>query len=483
MTRDMLPCAVLALLGGCTVGPAYHPPQAALPAHWHQAVAGSLAATTEADTDAAWWQRFKDPELSSLIGRLARQNLDLQLAAERILQGQAERDAVVSQGLPRLAASSSDARFRYSPIGNPLALVVPRPGAQPAFDVFQNGLSASWELDLFGRVRRGVEAAEAGTEAAVEARNEAALALSAELASDYMSLRGDQAQLRIAEDNLALAGKTTSLVRSQVAHGTATTLELSQAEAQQEDIAQTLPPLRAQQVSLIDAIGFLLGEQPDALAAELRWPRELPAIPTFIAVGRPVSLVRRRPDLRRAEANLHMAVAETGVAAAEFYPDVSLAGSFALNSLELKDAFRLASRTFEVGPSVSLPIFEGGRLRATLALRRSQQREAMIAFRRTVLQALSEVEDALTAFADAQDRLDHATRGAAFAQEALNAARLRYVHGAADFLNVTSAQAALLRDQSRVAASRTELATDLVALYRSLGGGWQIVAPSDPSSG
>ena len=466
----------LLLLGGCTVGPRYRPPVVDIPTRWHHAVFGSVAATIDAAPDEAWWRSFRDPQLCSLLARLVRQNLDLQVAAERIRQGAAERDAVAAAGLPHVGASASYDRFRYSPIGNPLALVVPRPGGEPEFDVFQNGLSASWELDLFGRVHRGVEAAEANTEAAVEARHEAALALAAELAEDYLRLRGAQAEQRIATDNLAVARRTTSLIRAEVAHGVATDLELSQADAQEEEMAQVVPPLRDREAALINAIGFLLAEPPDALVGELAPPAPIPALPAQVAVGSPVLLLRRRPDIRRAEARLHAAVAETGVATAEFYPDISLTGSFALNALELKDAFRLASRSFNVGPTVSLPLFEGGRLRAMLALRRSQQREAALAFRRTVLQALQEVENALTAFATTQDRLDHVARAAMFAQHALDAARLRYEHGAATFLNVTSAQAALLRDQDQVAESRTEAAADLVALYRALGGGWVAVA-------
>ncbi len=469
------------VLAGCTVGPDFHPPAAGAPQDWQPERADVASRTVSAAVDPHWWNSFADPTLSSLVVRLARQNLDLQEAAERILQGRAQREVVASQGLPQIGEQSYYQRTRYSLVGNPISLIVPAPGAPAEFDVFQNGLSSSWELDLFGRVRRGVEAANADTEAAIEDRRGIALSAIAELAQDYLQLRGVQAQQAIAERNLALAQQDIELVGRRFADGVATTLDLAQARAERSTIAATVPPLRAEEAALINAIGLLLGDLPRALEAELRPPAAQPAVPPLVPIGLPATLVRRRPDVRQAEARLHSATAQTGVAVAEFYPDVTLMGTFGLQGLRFKDAFSLYSREFQVGPSVSIPLFEGGRLRGTLRLRRSQQREAAIGFRRTLLAAWREVDDALTAYAEAQRRRSAVADAATQNATALEVARQRYADGVIDFLNVNSVQSQLLQSQNDLASSDTQIATDLVALYRALGGGWDIADATGPS--
>ena len=469
------------VLAGCTVGPDFHPPAAAGLQEWPPERADVASRTVAAPVDPQWWNGFADPTLSSLVARVARQNLDLQSAAERILQGRAQREVVASQGLPQIAGQSSYMRTRLSPTGDPVALVVPAPGAPLEFDLFQNGLSSSWELDLFGRVRRGVEAANADTQADIEDRHGLALSAIADLAQDYLQLRGVQAEQAIAQRNLALAQSDTALVGRRFADGVATTLDLAQARAQQSTIAATVPPLRAQEAALINAIGLLLGEAPRALDAELRPPSGQPAVPPSVPIGLPATLVRRRPDVRQAEARLHAATARTGVAVAEFYPDVTLMGNFALQSLRFKDAFSLYSRAFQVGPTVSLPLFEGGRLRGTLRLRESQQREAAISFRRTLLQAWAEVDNALTAYAEAQRRRSAVADAAAQNAVALQVARQRYAAGVVDYLNVNASQSQLLQSENDLAGSDTRIATELVTLYRALGGGWEIADTTGPS--
>ncbi len=469
------------LLAACTVGPDFQPPDPGAPGDWGPERADVRSRTTPGEVDPQWWTRFNDPELSSLVGRVAAQNLDLQTAAERVLQSRAQRAVVASQGLPQINERSSYSRSRLSLFGNPGALIVTKPGAPVEFDVFQNGLSASWDLDLFGRVRRGVEAATADTQAAIEDRRGVALAALADLAQDYLQLRGVQAQRAIAEHNQDLARQNTALVRNRFDNGVATTLDMARPRAQESTIAATVPPLRTQEAAAINAIGLLLGETPRALEAELKPRAAQPGVPALVPVGLPSTLVRRRPDLRQAEARLHSATAQTGVAEAEFYPDVTLNGSVELQSLRLRDAFSLYSRAFDVGPSVSLPIFQGGRLRGTLRLRESQQREAAITFRRTLLQAWQEVDNALTAFAEAQARERQVADAVAQNDTALRAARQRYAEGVVDFLDVNTAQAQLLQSQNDLADSRTQIATGLVTLYRALGGGWEIAEATGPS--
>jgi NodT family efflux transporter outer membrane factor (OMF) lipoprotein len=429
--------------------------------------------TVEGAVDITWWKSFRDVELSSLVERVATQNLDLKTAAERVIQSVAQRQVAVSQGLPHIDGQSLNTYNRESPNG-PISLFVPAPGAPLDYALFRDGLTSSWQLDLFGRVRRAVEAADANALAAVENRHGVALAAVAELAQSYMQLRGTQNRLGIAKRNLHLAEENVELVNTRFRNGVATTLDMAQARAQQATIAATLPPLRAREAELINAIGLLLGEAPRALEPELRRPQMIPRVPRKVPVGIPGTSVRRRPDVREAEARLHQATAQTGVAVANFYPDVTLNGAVNLESLHVSNLFNLASTAFAVGPSISIPIFEGGRLKGALALSESQQREAAVFFQETVLRAWKEVDDALTRYREAQRRRIDVARSVTENQSALQAARQRYSEGATNFLDVTATQAQLLQSENDLSDSDTQIATDLVNLYRVLGGGWEV---------
>lgn len=469
----------LLLLAGCTVGPDFVRPEVDVAASYG-AVPGDVPSRTYGGTvDTQWWTSFRDPELTALVDRLGKQNLDLQSAAERIEQSRAQRDVAASQGLPHFDATPKYTRERESPNGV-TSLVQAAPGAPLTFNLFQPMVQAGWELDLFGRVRRAVEAANAQTQAAIEARRGIALSAIAELAQDYMQLRQLQAEERFVRRNLDLSRKRIDLVRNRFANGVATTLDIAQAEAQASTIAQDLPTLRAQQAQMVNAIGLLLAEPPRALADELARPAAQPPVPPAVPVGLPGELVRRRPDVRQAEAELHAATAQTGVAVASFYPDISLFGSFGLESLKTSTLFDWASRVDMFGASVDLPIFEGGRLKGTLKLRKSQQREAAITFHKTVLQAWHDVDTALTNYAEAQHaQADTAATMQADAR-ALTAAEQQYANGVTTFIDVIAAQAALLQAQDALARGDARVEIDLIALYKALGGGWSDVEPTPP---
>ncbi|HXO73329.1 MAG TPA: TolC family protein, partial [Bradyrhizobium sp.] len=289
-------------LTSCTVGPDFQSPEITEAPRRPALDGGSVPSrTVEGAVDIAWWKSFRDPQLSSLVSRLVAQNLDLETAAERVIQSMAQRRVAASQGLPQIGGQSSGTYNRQSPNGT-LSLLVPKPGAPLEYPLFRDGLTSSWQLDLFGRVRRAVEAADAATLAAVENRHGVALAAVAELAQGYMQLRGIQNRLGIAKRNLRLAEENVDLVNKRFGDGVATTLDLAQARAQQATIAATLPPLRTQEAEFINVIGLLLGYGPRALEAELRRSQILPRVPRKVPVGLPGTLVRRRPDVREAEA-------------------------------------------------------------------------------------------------------------------------------------------------------------------------------------
>jgi NodT family efflux transporter outer membrane factor (OMF) lipoprotein len=468
-------------LAGCIVGPDYQKPEiGAAPRQTPLETVDVPSRTVEGKIDSTWWKSFRDSRLSSLVERLVAQNLDLKTAAERVVQGVAQRQIAVSRGLPHVEGQSLNTYNRVSPNADLFVLL---PGASVEYALFREGLTSSWQLDLFGRVRRAVEAADAETLASVENRHGVALAALAELAQSYMLLRGTQDRLEIAKRNLRLADENVELVNTRFGGGVATTLDLAQARAQRATIAATLPPLRIQEVELINAIGLLLGDPPRALEPELHRSRMLPRMPRRVPVGLPGTLVRRRPDVREAEARLHGATAQTGVAVANFYPDVTLNGTASVESFQLSNLFTPNSVIFAVGPSISIPIFEGGQLRGTLALRESQQREAAIFFQKTVLRAWKEVDDALTAYREVQHRRADVARSVTENQAALQAARQRYSEGAIDFLNVIATLAQLLQSENDLADSDTQIATDLVNLYRTLGGGWEVADVTSDTDG
>jgi NodT family efflux transporter outer membrane factor (OMF) lipoprotein len=466
-------------LTGCTVGPDFQSPEMREAPRRSASDGGSVTSrTVEGAVDIVWWKSFRDVQLSSLVERLVAQNLDLETAAERVVQSVAQRQVAVSQGLPHIDGQSSSTYDRQSPNGT-LSLLTPAPGASLEYALFRDGLTSSWQLDLFGRVRRAVEAADAETLAAVENRHGVALAALAELAQSYMQLRGTQYRLEIAKRNLRLADENVELVNTRFGGGVATTLDLAQARAQRATIAATLPPLRIQEAELINAVGLLLGDAPRALETELHRSRMLPRVPRRVPVGLPGTLIRRRPDVREAEAHLHEATAQTGVAVANFYPDVTLNGAVTVESLRLSNLFSPTSGAFALGPSISIPIFEGGQLKGNLVLRESRQREAAIFFQKTALRAWKEVDDALTAYREAQRRHADIARSVTENQAALQAARQRYSEGAIDFLNVITTQAQLLQSENDLADSDTQIATNLVNLYRALGGGWEVADIAD----
>src|SRR6202051_2510905 len=299
-------------LAGCIVGPDFQNPEIREAPRRSASDGGSVPSrTVEGAIDIVWWKSFRDFQLSSLVERLVAQNLDLETAAERVVQSVAQRQVAASPGLPHIEGQSLTTYNRQSPNG-PLSFLTPAPGAPLEYALFRDGLTSSWQLDLFGRVRRAVEAADANTLAAVENRHGVALAAVAELAQSYMQLRGTQNRLGIAKRNLRLAEENVELVNTRFGNGVATTLDLAQARAQQATIAAPLPPLRIQEAELINAIGLLLGEPPRALEGELHRARMLPRIPRQIPVGLPGTLVRRRPDVREAETRLHEVTAQTG---------------------------------------------------------------------------------------------------------------------------------------------------------------------------
>lgn len=495
MHRSALAAATLLLLSGCTLGPNFTPPWATAPASWTGAPAAKVASVpVQAPIDPNWWNLFHDPELTTLEQRVAAQNLDVQVATIRLAESRAQLGIVAASALPTLDANASYQRQKASNNGvfASLATIAAGTGASgaagataggvkgsalPAFDIYQAGFDASWELDLWGKTRRSIEAAGANVASSAEARRDILLSSLAEVARDYLELRGAQERLQIALDNVKTARESLDLTRQRALGGVTTDLDVANASAQLSTVLAQVPALEAQEHQLINALSLLLGQTPQALAAELETPRPVPPVPPRVPVGLPSELARRRPDIREAEAQLHAATATIGVAEADFYPSFTLTGSVGLQALQPWRTFALNARQFALGPSIDIPIFEGGQLKATLTLRQEQQKEAAVVYQKTVLNAWHEVDNSLTEYAAEQRRRDELSEAVVQNQRAFSLAQARYQQGVADFLQVLDAQRSMLATQELLAESTTTIDTDLVAIYKALGGGWETAFP------
>ena len=488
-----LPVLTVLLTGCVTLGPDFASPGWNGPGSWfgNGKARAPLSETTEAPIDPAWWTLFRDAKLTALAARVATENPDLAISAMRIEQSRAHVDAARALGMPGLNASTSYTRQKASNFGqfgvNANALGANGTNGSTAgatgtrtlseFDVYQIGFDASWEIDLWGKLRRNLEAAGATTRASEETRRGLLLASLAEVARDYIVLRGVQTQLRIARENAQIARDSLKLTQQRAAGGVTTNLDVATASSQLNTVLARIPALEQQEGQLINALSLLVGMPPGGLRAELAFPRAVPPVPPRVPIGLPSDLARRRPDIRQAEASLHAATAEIGVAKAAFFPSFRLVGSMGLQSTQFHKLFDLGARQFATGPGLTIPLFEAGQLRAQLRLTEARQKEAALAYQKTVLSALHEVDNALTAYRSEQTRRQRLADAVAENRRALELSRARYAQGVTDFLTVLDAQRNLLANELLLADSITAVSSNLVVLYKALGGGWEADLP------
>ncbi len=467
--------ALVALAGGCTVGPDFQPPREPMPAAWagvepppprEMAIPTPPVAGEASITE--WWKQFGDRTLTSLVEEAVASNLSLAQAQLRIREARAQQ-AIVAGGLyPTLDVSASADRARG-------------PGGTYG-NSFRAGFDASWELDIFGGTRRGVEAADAGVESAVFGRDAVLVSLAGEVATAYLDLRGSQQQLTIAQQNLESQQQTLDLTKERLEAGFVSALDVANAEAQVAATMSRVPSLEASINSSIYALSVLLGRAPAALLPELSTAGPLPTVPGEIPVGLPSELLRRRPDIRQAEADWHAATARIGVATADLFPRFSITGSLGLQGDKASSLGTIANRYWSIGPAVSWNVFDAGRTRANIELQRALADESAIAYKAAVLNALGEVETALISFSREQRRCESLIRSADANRRAVDLALQLYSAGRTDFLNVLTAQRSLFVAEDAVAGSQAAVVTDLIAVYKALGGGWNAVVTPAPGS-
>ncbi|HLI22380.1 MAG TPA: efflux transporter outer membrane subunit, partial [Stellaceae bacterium] len=360
------------------------------------------------------------------------------------------------------------------------------PSLPNPFDQYQWGFDASWEIDLFGRVRRSVEAADAATAATIEDRNDMLVTLQGDVARSYIDLRAAQLKYSVLQDNLTSQREILDLTRARAKAGIGNDVDVAKAAAEVTSTEAQLPPTTAQITEDINQLSLLLGLQPGALRAELDAVKPVPPVPPEVPVGLPGDLARRRPDIRRAEAQLHAATAQIGVAVASLFPRLTLGADAGVQAARFADLSSWAGRFFSLGPSLEIPIFQGGALRATVRLDDLKAQEAALAYADTVLSALHEVENDLTAYGTEQSRHGSLAETLAQNRSALALAQQRYRSGVASFLDVLDAERTLQQTELALADSTAAVSTDLVALYKALGGGWQTqtgAAEASPQKG
>lgn len=484
-SHRLKPLSLLLALGlaGCAVGPDYQAPKPAVPGGYNTLDSQEASKPQNAAINSRWWRSFNDPQLDSLIERAIAGNLSLQQTVLRIAGAREQLTQAQGSLFPTLGGSAKVTRQQLGLEG-----LLKSNGATDQLDsnvasqlngltqpvnLYQGSFDASWELDLWGKVRRQVEAANAQQQAAIEQRNDALVSLEAEVARAWLQLRGAQSTIQTLQQQIEVAQQTTELTQSQQRNGLAPLTDVENARAQLSTLQAQLPQYQSQARQAMNGLAVLLGKTPGSLDAELSTPKALPPLPQFVPVGIPSTLARRRPDIRQTEATLHAQTAEIGVSVAQLFPSLSLTGQLGVRNTDVSYLDNWSSHFYSYGPSLSIPIFQGGQLVSSVKLARAQQASAALDYRQTVLTALQDVENALVSYRADQQRVTALDETTGALQRAFDLASDSYRQGLSTFLEVLDAQRQLAQAEEQATQARMQSALDLVALYKALGGGWE----------
>lgn len=447
-------------LTGCAVGPDFKQPDEKLPATWSSGKQLTVAADPAAL--ARWWRKFHDPQLNSLVEQAVETNLDVKIAAARLKQARADTQAAAASFWPWLNASGNAAESHVDGSG---------PGSG-TFRSYRGALSAAWELDFFGGNRRSVESAKAREAAAAADLDAARLAMAAEVAMSYCQLRSIQDQLEVANRNLHIQQRSAKITHERRGAGFASDLDVVNSDALVSNTQAQIPSLESAARKTAHAIAVLLGRPPADLLGLLNNGGAVPVASAKVPAGIPSDLLRRRPDIRSAEANAHAATARIGVAVADLFPKFSLNGSVNQQSAKLSDWLSPSARVSSYGPGFNWALFQGGSIQANIRVQQALRDEALLNYRKTVLTALQEVEDAMVSGSNEVKRRASLVDAVAANRRAVELSTQLYTAGQTDFINVLNAQRSLYQSESELTLSNLALSTDLITLYKALGGGW-----------
>ena len=466
--------AGLALLAGCAVGPSYHRPETPVDARFAN---GGEPGLSEGDPIERYWTLFEDPLLTQLIEDSIAHNKDLQAATANLTAARAARRLAGFDQFPTVTLTGGYSRN--------LEAQEQLPGysqQQREFDAAQGGFDGLWELDLFGRVRRNVEAARADVGASEATLRDARVSVIAEVARDYFILRGLQDQLSLTRRNADNQLSTVKLTRTRLEAGRGNELDTARAEAEWQTTLASIPSLEASIGTTIYRLSVLTGRAPTALGAQLAPESAMPALPAFNAIGTPERLLRRRPDVRVAERQLAGATARVGVAMGDLFPKVTLVGDIGYYAPTFGDFGQQESRYYSAGPSISWAAFDMGRVLARIGAARAQTDAALAQYQSAVLGALEDAEGAMLTYGRSQSRRESLKLAAAASDKAADLARKRFQGGLIDFLEVLDAERTALSAELVLSQSRTDTATSLIAVYKALGAGWAIPEASAPET-
>lgn len=465
---------IIFLLCGCAVGPDFTRPPANVSQTWLDA--DDQRVKTEPAEYRNWWQSFNDPILNRLIERAYRENLSLRIAGLRVLEARAQLGIAAGGLFPQTQQAFGS--FQY----NRISERAPQAAFQRSTLSYRQaeiGVMASWELDFWGKFRRAVESADASLLATVADYDNALVSLTADVANSYIQTRTLEKRLGIAHQNVETQKESLRIAEARFLHGTISELDVEQAKTVLNNTLASIPVLEAQLRQAKNALCLLLGLPPNHLADLLVGTSEIPVSPAQVVVGIPIDLLRRRPDIRSAEHLAAAQCAQIGVAKADLYPAFSLTGTFGFLSsdvgkFKLSDMFQWKSHTGQAGPSVQWNILNYGRITNNVRVQDARFEQLLIAYQNTVLKAQQEVEDALVAFLRAQEQAGFLAQSTAAAKNSLDLSILQYREGAKDFTTVVIGQQALLNQQDNLATSLGNILSNLVGVYRALGGGWEI---------
>jgi multidrug efflux system outer membrane protein len=465
--------AAVALLGGCaSVGPDYKAPDIKAPSEWRNAENGGLTKKTADPRELAkWWTTLNDQVLSGLIERAAANNPDVKEAIARVNEARARRGISWADYFPAVDGSASGMVSRGSE----------DTGGGRENERYSTGLDASWEIDIFGGVRRSVESADATIQSNEANLNDVMVTLLAEVALSYIDVRTYQSRLATAKANLEAQEETYQLTLARYEAGLEDELAVQQSKYNIESTRSGIPTLRTGLEAALNRLAVLLGQSPGTLHDELAEYRPVPVPPTEVAVGVPAESLRRRPDIRKAERTLASQTAKIGVATADLYPKLTLGGSIGIESLTSGGLFNAAHHFYSYGPRISWAIFQAGAIRRNIAAQTAIKDQYLFQYESAVLTALEDVENALTAFAEEQNRRESLKEASKAAEKAVALAQNKFQAGLVDFSDVLDAQRSLLSFQDQLASSNGTVTANLVRLYKALGGGWTPMSESSES--
>ncbi|WP_323992913.1 efflux transporter outer membrane subunit [Nguyenibacter sp. L1] len=457
------------MLNGCAVGPDFVAPKPEIQNNWIESTDPRVVTT--GDVMSHWWRTFNDPTLDRLIQIAATQNLPVRIAGLRILEARAQLGVAIGSMYPQTQEGFGAAQENL--ISSRLAN---QANLQHSFASFALGFDASWELDFWGRFRRNVEAAGANMGATVADYDDALVSLTAEVARTYAMIRTYEVFIQITRENARVQREGLDIATSRFRNGATSELDASQARTLLESTLADIAPLQSSEQQAKNALSTLLGRPPGSVDALLYGPQYIPTASSKVAVGIPAELLRRRPDIRAAELRAATESARIGVAKADLYPRFTLFGEIGVQSSSMSTFLAPGSRFFTTGPGFRWPILNYGRLTNNVRAQDARFQQAAVTYQDTVLKAQREVEDALIGFLKAQDSAINAQRSVQAGQRSVQLSLTRYREGAEDYQRVVDSQRILLQSENRLADTQSSIATYLIALYKALGGGWEVGA-------